>query len=274
MPFTAEMSPATMDEQLNRKEELPELRQIHEALQRLAEVPDELVVSRGHELLAEISAPAVIKSLLDGVRSDPRALRAVAGQSYRHINHFDKIVLIGSPDPAAYRLTLHSWALPYEEDEVLEETIHDHRFDFWSNVLFGTQVSFNYVEDPAGSTYRKYRYTPENRDVNFSEFYEYRGEVKLQPHSVDTRHPGSQYHMLAGKEIHQVLVSFDEPMATLVLRGPRLRSYANIFNTSYPVEGKAFANVMFTPEQLRAKLDVVCAQLTGRVHREARCHRA
>jgi hypothetical protein len=274
MTFTSEIPSAMVDEQLNRNEDLPELRKIREALKGLAEVPDELIVRRGHELLAEISAPAVIKSLLDGVRSDPQALRAVAGRSYRHINHFDKIVLIGSPDPAAYRLTLHSWALPYEEDEVLEETIHDHRFDFWSNVLFGTQVSFNYIEDPAGSTYRKYRYSPENREVKFSEFYEYRGEVKLQAHSVDTRHEGSQYHMLAGKEIHQVLVSFDEPMATLVLRGPRLRSYANCFNTSYPAEGKWFANEMFTPEQLRAKLDVVCARLTGRVGRDARCRRA
>lgn len=274
MPFTAEISSATMDEQLNRNEELPELRKIREALKGLAEVPDELIVQRGHELLAEISAPAVIESLLDGVRSHPQFLRSVARQSYRHINHFDKIVLIGSPDPAAYRLTLHSWAPPYEEDEVLEETIHDHRFDFWSNVLFGTQVSFNYVEDPAGSTYRKYRYSPENREVKFSEFYEFRGEVKLQPYSVDSRHEGSQYHMLAGKEIHQVLVSFDEPVATLVLRGPRLRSYANCFNTSYPVEGKSFANVMFTLEQLRAKLDMVCAQLTGRVDRDARCRRA
>jgi hypothetical protein len=263
-----------MDRRLDRNEELPELKKIREALEGLAEVPDELIVRQGHELLAEISAPEAIKSLLDGVRKDPLALRAVAGQSYRHINHFDKIVLIGSPDPAAYRLTLHSWALPFEEDEVLEETIHDHRFDFWSNVLYGTQVSFNYVEDPAGLTYRKYRYTPENREVKFSEFYEYRGEFKLQPHSVDTRHEGSQYHMLAGKEIHQVLVSFDEPMASLVLRGPRVRSYANCFNTTYPVEGKAFANVMFTPEQLRAKLDVVCAQLAGRLDRNARCPHA
>jgi hypothetical protein len=274
MSSTSELSSATMNEQLKRKEELPELRKTREALEGLAEVPDELVVRRGHELLAEISEPAVIKSLLDGVRSNRQALRAIAGQSYRHINHFDKIVLIGSPDPGAYRLTLHSWSLPYEEDEVLEETIHDHRFSFWSNALFGTQVSFNYVEDPAGLTYRKYRYTPENREVKFSEFYEFRGEVKLAPHSVDTRHEGDQYHMRAAREVHQVLVSFDEPMATLVLRGPRVRSYANIFNTTYPVEGKAFANVMFAPEQLGAKLDVVCAQLAGRMDRDARCGRA
>ena len=274
MPFTTELSTTTIDERPTRKDELPELRKIRASLEALADVPDELIVQRGHDLLAEISAPAVISSLLDRVRTDPQGLRAVAAQSYRHINHFDKIVLIGSPDPGAYRLTLHSWALPYEEDEVLEEAIHDHRFDFWSNVIFGTQVSFNYVEDPAGMSYRKYRYSPENRDVSFSEFYEYRGEVKLQPYSVDTRHEGNQYHMLAGKAIHQVLVSFDEPMATLVLRGPRLRSYANCFNTSYPVEGKSFANVMFTPEQLRAKLDVVCAQLAGRMDRDAQGHRA
>lgn len=274
MPFTSEMPSATKDAQLSRIDELPELRKIRAALEGLTEVPDEQVVQRGHELLAEISEPTVMRSLLDRLRSDPRALRAVAGQSYRHINHFDKIVLIGSPDPAAYRLTMHSWSLPYEEDEVLEETIHDHRFSFWSNVLFGTQVSFNYAEDAAGSIYRKYRYTPENREVEFSEFYEFGGEVRLAPHSVDTRHEGDQYHMAAMKDIHQVLVSFDEPMATLVLRGPRVRSYANVYNTTYPVEGKAFANVMFTPEQLHAKLDVVCAQLAGRMDRDARCGRA
>ncbi|MFC4907724.1 hypothetical protein [Actinomadura gamaensis] len=53
-----------------------------------------------------------------------------------------------------------------------------------------------------------------------------------------------------------------------------VRSYANVFNTTYPVEGKAFANVMFTPGQLREKLDVLCAQVTRRIDRAARGRRA
>ncbi|MGH3251091.1 MAG: hypothetical protein ACRDOI_33450 [Trebonia sp.] len=249
---------------------LARLRTIRTVLDELRETPDDLVLDRGHQFLAEVSEPSALGALLEAVRSAPEALRSVAAQSYRHVNHFDKIVLIGNPDPGAFRLTLHSWTPPYEESEVSEETIHDHRFNFWSAILFGTQLSLNYVEHPNGAPYRKYKYSPENRDVQFSEFYEYQGEVRLLPHSIDTRHEGSQYYLSAGETIHQVLLPLEAPMASLVLRGPRLHSYSNCFNTSYPVQGTAFENAMFSPEKLDAKLEAVCSQLAGRVQRDVR----
>lgn len=249
--------------------DLLDLEALRVALEELRDVPNETIVARGHELLANISNPVTLRALLVSVRSSPAALEVTAAQSYRHVNHFDKLVLVGDSDPAGYRLTLHSWAPPYADSAIREETIHEHRFNFWSAILFGTQVSFNYVTDPRGSVYRKYQFCPENRNLHFSEFYEFRGETQLAPHSVDTRHEGNQYYMDA-QSIHQVLVPLDSATATLVLRGPRLRPYSYCFNTSYPVQGTSFENAMFSSSQLDAKLADICSHLDGRIERDLR----
>jgi hypothetical protein len=45
-----------------------------------------------------------------------------------------------------------------------EVPIHDHPFDFVSQIIAGEMINTRYVEDRAGGEYRRIRYSPDNED--------------------------------------------------------------------------------------------------------------
>ena len=206
------------------------------------------------QLLRAIARPDNLQLLLERVLEDEALLSQVADRSYKHVNHFDKIVLIGNDDPSGYRLTLHMWAPPYTSAQLDNELIHDHRFSFWSAVVAGVIDSENYSEESDGSPYRKYRYIPEQRHKSFLDFYEFRGDTQLL--TLDrTRLETGESYSIVGPRIHQVILPRESVSCTLVLRGPRVRSYANVFNKEYPRDNTQFDNSMFSPVQLTQKLE-------------------
>src|SRR5688572_28976068 len=95
-------------------------------------------VAANLHLIGEIGARDRIIRLIDELLDSESLLGEVAARSYRHVNLFDKIVLVGNSDPSAYRLTFHLWLPPYTDPELRQELIHEHRFDFWSTILTGT----------------------------------------------------------------------------------------------------------------------------------------
>ena len=107
-------------------------------------------------------------------------LERVAGRSYRHVNHFDKIVLIDDGDASHFRLTMHFWRPPYLNGELDDELIHDHRFTFWSKVLCGTLQSQNFKRSTSGSEFRAFSYCPENENKDAKNIYRYEGPVSLE----------------------------------------------------------------------------------------------
>jgi hypothetical protein len=192
--------------------------------------------------------------LLREVLCDASLLDLVASRSYRHVNHFDKIVLIANDDLQGYRLTLHLWDPPYSASELEDELIHAHRFSFWSTILTGTLVSQNYVHAANGQLFRQYRYIPEKRARDFSDFYQFRGTVTLAKSDPDVKGTGDTYY-LAAPSIHRIELPIARTTCSMVLRGPRLQNYSNVFNTSYPKSDSSFDNVMFTPQQLARRLE-------------------
>ena len=106
--------------------------------------------------------PMVISELL----VERSTLELVASRSYRHVNHFDKIVLVDGGAADRHRLTMHRWCPPYPESELSEELIHDHRFGFTSQILFGQLRSRCYtaVGESSGdvvASYGTFRNRPE-----------------------------------------------------------------------------------------------------------------
>jgi len=175
----------------------------------------------------------------------------MAGRSYRHVNHFDKIVLVDSEIPSDYRLTLHLWMPPYSEIELNEELIHDHRFSFWSTILVGSLASQNYVRAPDGKKYRQYRYIPEERDS--LNFYKFMGEERLVA-TGDVCEAAGQAYYLPYNRIHRVVLPRTSIVCTLVLRGPRENNHSNVYNTVYPRESVEMKPIMFSSEQVKQKL--------------------
>lgn len=214
--------------------------------------------------VGELGRPERMYSLLRGLLADTDALELVSGRSYRHVNHFDKIVLVDSGDRGGYRLTLHLWRPPYTEDEVEDELIHDHRFSFWSTILAGNLLSENFERAVGGRRYRGYRYIPEKRDVSTaSNFYEFVGESALVTTQPSKETVGSSYY-LNYQRIHRVVLPQECMTCTLVLRGPREREFSTVYNTSYPTQDTRATNEMFTPEQVRERLGALLTELSKR----------
>lgn len=212
--------------------------------------------------IASLANPAKALSIVREVIDDDMLLSRIASFSYRHINHFDKIVLVENDDPHSYRLTLHLWQPPYTDSELKQELIHDHRFNFWSGILTGNLVSENFQLSESGAQFRKYRYTPELRAEKVSNFYEFGGHVNLAKTTMVTRRAGEAY-FLSAPSIHRISLPLVELTCSIVLRGPRLREFSTVYNTEYPQTNTVFDNVMFTPEQLRQKLTVLASSLEG-----------
>jgi len=225
-----------------------------EMLSDLPTDSSDVTIENNLDLIRELGEPRTYLQIASEILNDNRLLTETAGRSYRHVNHFDKLVLIDTGRQNGYRLTLHLWDPPYTEAQVRDELIHDHRFSFWSTILTGTLVSENFQESPEGALYRQYRYVPEKSALaSVSNFYEFVGEMTLQRVDPSRKATGQAYY-LRNVRIHQVLLPHDSMTCTLVLRGPRLRNFSHVYNRSYPRQNTRMTNTMFTPEELSEKL--------------------
>ncbi|WP_024608706.1 hypothetical protein [Pseudoalteromonas sp. TAB23] len=72
------------------------------------------------DYISTISDPEVFLGILNKYISDKSLLKWVADRSYKHINHFDKIVLFDNEDPNSFRLTMNA---------SLATTLHNQRAD-------------------------------------------------------------------------------------------------------------------------------------------------
>jgi hypothetical protein len=212
--------------------------------------------------VAELGRPENVLSLLERILDDDDVLAEIAVRSYRHVNHFDKIVLVDSERDADYRLTLHLWNPPYTEQELNEELIHDHRFSFWSTVLTGTLRSESFSRRGGGRRYRQYQYVPERRTS--TNFYEFVGEATLRSSGITEKPAGSAYY-LAYETIHRVQLPLEDMTCTLVLRGPRERRHSNVFNTAYPDTDVSTVNTPFSPGELATKLTLLAGAVASRL---------
>jgi hypothetical protein len=241
---------------------------VHNRLRSLEALLRELHSESGH--LAIRNHRALVESLGQGqelillirsILSSPGLLAEVASRSYPHVNRFDKIVLVGGSEPPAYRLTLHLWHPPYSANVLREEMIHDHRFNFWSVIVAGTLSSEVFQKRDAGDdqavalkTYRQYKYLPESlRNHNFEEFYEFQGSVKLLSAGIRRDAAGTSYYLEA-PTIHRIILPQQTITCSLVLRGPRLREYSCVYNTTYPSRTTVIANRMFSAPALEHRL--------------------
>jgi hypothetical protein len=192
-------------------------------------------------------------------------LEKIASRSYRHVNHFDKLVLVDT-DTGGYRLTLHLWRPPYSEADIEDELIHDHRFSFWSNVLTGTLVTQNFMPPDglsASRGLRQYRYVPEKLGTSTTKnFYEFVGETSLADAGLIKESAGHAYY-LQYHRIHRVVIPRVSMTCTMVLRGPRERTFSHVYNTRYPSTDTTVANAMFTAEQVAERLECLRAALEG-----------
>lgn len=196
--------------------------------------------------------PSIIREVLE----DREYLAEVSSNSYKHVNHFSKIVLINDENQDHCRLTLHIWKPPFTESEISQELIHDHRFSFSSYVLCGEQIHEIFNESKEKSItkvrFQKYKYLPSATGNIHDCFFE--EDVYLDQVAEKTVSRGQVYTM-HNESIHRIVFpEGDEPIISFLVRGPRKRNYTHTYNTFYPREGTVSNVPMYTPDELRELL--------------------
>jgi hypothetical protein len=211
-----------------------------------------LTVNSNLDLVSRLANHDYLIPLLREIISDPPLLAEIASRSYRHVNYFDKIVLVDSPRPDGYRLTLHLWVPPFTDKELTKESLHDHRFSFWSAIVVGTLSSEDFIESSSGQIMQHYQYVPEERAGDSRNFYKFIGDTRLLKAKTLQRSAGESYFQpFFG--VHRVLLP-NSLSCTLVLRGPRKKTFTNTFRTDIPKLDGRVANVMFKSDTLEKKL--------------------
>jgi hypothetical protein len=245
------------------------LQEVRSILDALSPNRSSTTIADNLTLIQSLGHPQYLASLLTQILADASCVTEVARRSYRHVNHFDKLVLADSGFENGYRLTLHLWSPPYTEREVNDELIHDHRFSFWSTVIVGTLISHNFRRSDQGATYRQYQYEPnKDRTATLANFYTFIGDARLNTTSPSRRTAGESYY-LSYERIHRVQLPESSMTCTLVLRGPRERPYSNVFNTSYPDTDLLTQNIMFTPAEVSQKLSDILVEVSVAVRRSS-----
>lgn len=223
-------------------------------------------------LIRDLAEPARVLQLLREIMASDDVLEQLAARSYRHVSHFDKIVIVEAEIPNGYRLTAHMWDPPYTEAELNDELIHDHRFSFWSAILTGALTSRVFTPDPEGTEFRRYQYTPENASAE--NFYAFHGACRLRASDLKVEEAGQAYY-LSYDTTHKVILPLATLACTLVLRSPRARTFSNVYNTVYPTTDASVSNVMFTEAELFSRLARLYAAIEAtRVPRAAMVRQA
>lgn len=203
-----------------------------------------------------IQDKSLLLKILREILAEEDYLKEVALNSYRHVNHFSKIVLINDLNQEHCRLTLHIWKPPFTDDEINQELIHDHRFSFSSCVLCGEQIHEIFKESPKNSItkvrFQKYKYLPsETSNIHKCFFEKY---VALDQVSEKVVNHGGIYTM-QNESIHRILFpTGDEPIISFMVRGPRKRNFTHTYNTFYPCDDTVSNVPMYSKSELKELL--------------------
>jgi hypothetical protein len=134
--------------------------------------------------------------------------RALVSTILRHAEDFPwRMVDIGLmglrlDDRREYRL--HVWDPSYI---VGDPPIHDHPYDFTSNVIVGALTNTRYVEEPCGDELLRFRYSPPAED-------ERRSDTVNLSSTEETFTEGGEYRQLA----HELHASSQQPGTVTVIR--------------------------------------------------------
>jgi len=208
------------------------------------------------ESLVEQDVPTI---LIQEILNSAELIETISARSYRHVNHFDKILVVDSKDPLGYRLTFHYWPGAYDSRVMEQELIHNHRFSFWSHIYRGTleMQFFAETSDDSADAQELRRYVYRPTTVGNIHSCTFDGEARLATLGTSAYPQGSCYylHYLATHRV--TLPPDDSSICTMVIRGPREREYTNTYNTFYPERGMESSVPNMEPTVLEGKLSEI-----------------
>ncbi len=169
-------------------------------------------------------------SFLCDILNSEKLVRNIADKSYMHSNGFDKIVLVDNFNDGC-KLRLHVW-WPYSDAGGYlsqESDIHNHRWDFMSKVMLGTLHVKEFVVSSSGVNMSEYRYVSPGTKNNIELSYIGKARVKMVAASK-LKVPA--LYLQKNNTLHQVVADRKKMVATLVVQGPVLKNYTNVYKSA------------------------------------------
>lgn len=196
-----------------------------------------------------------IYSLLKMLLDDTEFMQQIAAHSYFHRNGFDKIVLLSSQNPQ-YKLRMHIW-WP-RTDEPLIEDVHNHRWDFSSQILLGSYRNQEFLCTGHGQSFYEYKYlSPEGKD-HYS--MQHIGPATLEC-VFDAQLTAGDYYHLRHPVLHRIVGDRKHLTVTLILQGPVKKTYTNVFSAHQVQSANHIEVVRPSIADLSQKLEHVLARL-------------
>jgi hypothetical protein len=196
-----------------------------------------------------------ILETLDGILQSPSMLGGVASLSYRHLNHFDKIVL-ASFGKDTCKLRLHVWWGESTDGDM--ENIHNHRWDFSTVILHGSYRFQLYEIEPGGRGLHEYRYhSPDD-----SEYYSMERVGGASAECVlDARFGAGASYYLSHSCLHRVSALPQATVVTLMCQGPVRSNATRVLTEGAISNPERVSAARMSVEELRSKLERVRAIL-------------
>ncbi|MFC6080337.1 hypothetical protein [Sphaerisporangium aureirubrum] len=174
-------------------------------------------------VVAELGSRRSLDDIVSSLSGDRSLVEAVAARSYAHPNGFDRISLYR--DPLGLEVRVHLWWTGVPSDE----SIHNHAWDFSSQVIVGS-LRFQMLSPlPCGREYDRYS-SSMPVGGRFGDYQFARtGAVRLDVVFDGTVTAGSSYS-LNHEAYHRVLASPEGAplVATIVVRGLVRRKFSNV----------------------------------------------
>jgi len=198
-------------------------------------------------------APFVRQIVKDIIRNED-LLQKIAQSSYSHYNGFDKIVLFSNEN---FKVRLHSWDSNLFTQE-LDENIHNHRWDFVTNIICGGYDLELYQIAKKGNSFHQYLYIPPEG----KEFYsmEYVG-LKFLKLVLNTRLQANNHYEITKDVFHKVTPAVGLFTVTLMIHGKNYNEDVYVFSKNKIEQEDKINSKSFTKKELKMRLKAISKNL-------------
>jgi|SRR3569623_10699 len=206
------------------------------------------------EALSTIQCRDLVRLVAAELLDDDAALSLVAKRSFDHPTGVSKIVFT-SPDSMLPEVRLHFWP-PVRGRLGNELSIHDHRWDFCSNLLFGSlqHETFSINEDGDDYFGIKFVKSPGRSVYDIINL----GKTPVSRISMCNLNTGDSY-WLPSNRLHRMVNVGEEVACTLFLRAPYSKNNTEVYHKRRDsvIQGSY-------PDRLSVSLTRTMLELVGR----------
>lgn len=215
------------------------------------------------ELMKDFCSIVNLQTILVELSGDYDRLSRLAAWSYFHENNFAKLSLL-TTRTRRFKVRLHCWLGGTSNSSAERNNVHNHRFDFYSYLLYGTLVNRTWIPRAEGEAYFHYRYQPRLDADRYS--LDFVGVSELLKTEERLFNRGSFYG-LESRALHTSAMLGGVPTATMFIEDrERLATTADVYTRTKLGHYRDIESPALTARQYIGILEEIVGHLEGDRH--------